>query len=82
MGKLWFHLARRLEKRINSYGSILVLSITTRYPGFQITCYAAYSTLLPQYLTNCITARNPHKGIQQPRFGWLTTTSAWWIIKP
>jgi hypothetical protein len=32
--KLRFHLVERLEKMINSYGSILVLSITARYPGF------------------------------------------------
>jgi hypothetical protein len=38
--------------------------------------------LPPWYLTNCITARNPHKEIQQPRFGRLATTSAWWITKP
>jgi hypothetical protein len=44
-GKLIFHLVRRLEKRVNTYGSIIVLSITTRYPVFQITYYAAYSAL-------------------------------------
>jgi hypothetical protein len=63
-GKLRFHLVGRLEKRVNSEGSILVVSITTHYPGFQITCYAAYFASRPWYLTNCITVRNPHKGIQ------------------
>jgi hypothetical protein len=77
-----FHLVRRLKKRVNPYGSIIVLSITTRYPGFQITCYPDYSASCPRYLTNCITVRNPHKGIQQPRFGWLAMTSVWWITKP
>jgi hypothetical protein len=38
------------------------MSITAHYPGFQITCYAAYSPLRPRFLTNCITERNPHKG--------------------
>jgi hypothetical protein len=69
MGKLRFHLGRRLEKKVNSYGSILVLSITTCYSGFQITYYAAYFALRPQYLTNCTTTMNAHKGIQWPRFG-------------
>jgi hypothetical protein len=52
------------------------MSITARYLEFQITCYATYSTSRPWFLTNCITARNSHKGIQQPRFGRLATTSA------
>jgi hypothetical protein len=32
--KLRFHLVGRLEAGTNSYESNLVLSITTRYPGF------------------------------------------------
>jgi hypothetical protein len=47
MGKLRFHLVRRLEKGVHSYGTILVLSITAHYSGFQITFYAPYSALRP-----------------------------------
>jgi hypothetical protein len=48
--KLRFHLVGRLDKRVlhtSSPISTLVLFITGHYPGFQITCYAAYSTSRP-----------------------------------
>jgi hypothetical protein len=74
-GKLRFQLVGRLEKRVNCEGSILIQSVIAHYPGFQITCYAAYFASRPRYLTNYMTARNPHNVIQQPRFGWLIMTS-------
>jgi hypothetical protein len=61
MGKLRFHLVGRLKKRVNSKGSILVLSITTRYPEFQITCYATYSASWPRFLTNYITEESTQR---------------------